>query len=292
MTEYLIELLKDKSKLATLSRGYGRKTRGFMLADDKATARIIGDEPFQLYRKFGKDVHVAVGEERALAIPTILNECPEIDLILLDDAFQHRAVKPQLSILVSDYSKPFFEDHLLPMGRLREARVGARRADIIVITKADAATEADQNKIAHKVKQIAGDKPVFFSGIHYGDPVPIQCQAAPGQHVILVSAIANNSHFEKAASRQFTIHHHFRFPDHHTYTPEDLARIQSVASQHKVDSIITTEKDMVKLVSAELQPYLARNNFFYVPVKAVILQNGPAFDALVQEMIQKKTNKL
>src|SRR4051812_38727618 len=135
MVEYLVELLKKDFKVATLSRGYRRETKGYRTATDSDTVRHIGDEPMQLFRKFGKDINVIVGEDRVFAIPNILHDFPETNVILLDDALQHRSVRARLSILVTEYSHPFYNDFVLPFGRLREARRGASRSDIVVVTK-------------------------------------------------------------------------------------------------------------------------------------------------------------
>ncbi|HWA32656.1 MAG TPA: tetraacyldisaccharide 4'-kinase, partial [Cyclobacteriaceae bacterium] len=135
MVEYLVSLLKEHYKVATLSRGYRRETKGYRIATESDTVRQIGDEPMQLFRKFGKEVNVVVGEDRVLAIPNILQEFPETNVIVLDDALQHRSVRARLSILVTDCAHPFYDDFVLPFGRLRESRRGAKRSDIIVVSK-------------------------------------------------------------------------------------------------------------------------------------------------------------
>jgi tetraacyldisaccharide 4'-kinase len=133
--EYLVRLLKDQRQLVTLSRGYGRQTKGFLIADEQANAATIGDEPMQFYQKFGHQIKVAVGEKRVPAIEQILRLYPKTEIILLDDAFQHRAVRPCFSILLSDYHRPFYTDFVLPAGRLRESRKGAGRADAVIFSK-------------------------------------------------------------------------------------------------------------------------------------------------------------
>ena len=156
--------------MATLSRGYGRATKGIRIAGPSENATTIGDEPFQFYTKFGKRITVAVGEERALAIPTILQECSDTQIILLDDGFQHRKVSPGFSILLTDYHRPFYNDFLLPSGRLRESRWGAERADVIVVTKCPAHISEDRMiEIERSIRHYA-KKPVFFTNIRYGDP--------------------------------------------------------------------------------------------------------------------------
>ncbi len=292
MVEYLIRLLADRYQLATLSRGYGRKTHGIRISSEEDTARTIGDEPYQLSRKFDNHVKVVVGEERALAIPTILQEFPEVQVILMDDAFQHRAVKPQFSILVTDYEKPFYKDFLLPYGRLREARTGACRADVIVVTKADGIREEEMEKMTTEIHKITRDKPVFFSGLSYQPPLPVQHENQIDKKVILISGIAKNSHFGKEAGRLYEVVKHFCFEDHHAYSRPDIDRIQQSASELQIDSILTTEKDMVKLITPQLLPLLQNKKWFYLPVQAVFLKDGMRFDELLMNMVEDKIQKL
>jgi tetraacyldisaccharide 4'-kinase len=292
MVEYLIRLLSDQYRLSTLSRGYGRRTRGIRFSSDKDNARSIGDEPYQLFRKFGNTVKVVVGEERALAIPTLLNEFPEVQIILMDDAFQHRAVKPQFSILVTDYQRPFYKDFLLPFGRLREARTGAGRADAIVVTKANGVTDDEMQEMRRNIQEIAGERPVFFSGLKYQSPVPIHHQLQIDNKVILVSGIARNSYFEKEVSKLYEVVRHIRFEDHHVYSKEDIQRIQQSANELNTSSILTTEKDMVKLIAPQLLPLLQNKSWFYLPVQLVLLKDGTHFDQLIISMVEDKIQKL
>lgn len=139
--EYIIALLRSQYKIATLSRGYGRKTKGFLIASESSSVTEIGDEPAQIKDKF-PDIIVSVGEDRLLAIPQLLRKYPDTDVILLDDAFQHRSVRPGLNILLTTFDKPFYEDHVLPLGRLRESPQGYKRADIIIVTKCPAPSPA------------------------------------------------------------------------------------------------------------------------------------------------------
>jgi tetraacyldisaccharide 4'-kinase len=289
MIEYLVRLLIDHKKVATLSRGYGRKTHGIRIATSNDDARSIGDEPFQLMRKFGDKIVVAVGEERALAIPTILHENPEVEVILLDDAFQHRAVRPQFSILVTDRDKPFYKDYLLPMGRLRESRIGAKRANAIVVTKADGISTSEMEMARKDIANYAGDVPVFFSGLSYQQHLPINHSNEIDHKVVLVSAIANNTQFERATSKRYEVARHFRFPDHHVYSIADIQKIHLAADTMNVNSILTTEKDMVKLISQSTVSQLERKNWFYLPVRAEFLENGMRFDELIHHVIRCET---
>ena len=172
MTEYLTEMLQEDYNLAFLSRGYKRKTRGFRIAEATDDATTIGDEPYEYYRKFNKISTVAVGEDRALSIPKILLKHPEVEVILLDDGFQHRSVKPDINILLTDYGRLFYKDWLLPTGNLREARVNALRAEMVVVTKCPEDIGQDERQeISSRVRKYTRTSaPVFFSKIKYKDP--------------------------------------------------------------------------------------------------------------------------
>lgn len=292
MIEYLINLLSSQYKVATLSRGYGRKTRGFHIATEQDNARTIGDEPYQLFRKFGNKIIVAVGEERALAIPTILNEHPEVQIILMDDAFQHRTVVPQFSILVTDYAKPFYKDFLLPFGRLREARRGAARANLIVLSKCIELSSKDEDQIRSSLNQLVGPKPVFFTETKFQVPTPISHTNSISSDVVLVSAIAKNASFEHEASKLFQVKQHFRFPDHHAYSAEEIETIHSAADAHQVTSILTTEKDMVKLIAKPLFDSVKKKNWFYLPIRTSFIKNGSEFDAIVCHLVIDKLKEL
>lgn len=285
MIEYLIRLLSPQYKIATLSRGYGRSTTGFRLASAEDNARTIGDEPFQLYKKFKDLVYVAVGEERALAIPTILNECADVQVILLDDAFQHRAVMPQFSILVTDFQKPFFKDALLPMGRLRESKQGAARADVVVVTKCFTTENEKQHQVMKAIGSYAPAKPVFFTTINYSQPVAIGLSAELTTEVVLVTGIANPKPFVEHVSKTHRVHKHFRFEDHHRYTAEDLSKIRREAGTR---SILTTEKDMVKVINPTLFTLIQNSGWFYLPMQAAFLRNGSEFDSLVHAVVAEK----
>ena len=216
MIEFLIERsiaagLTSPYQTVTLSRGYGRQTRGCRVANAADTAATIGDEPLQLFRKYGHRVRVTVGERRADAIRLIETRYPDVELILLDDAFQHRAVQAHVTLLLSDYNRPFYRDFPLPAGRLRETRYGAARADAVVVTKCPADLPvADQQRISHEIRRYARpDGPVFFATLRYNPPVAFA--PAPNHHgpartvpdrVVLVSGLANRPLVDQQRSRQ------------------------------------------------------------------------------------------
>lgn len=292
MIEYLIRLLIPYYKVATLSRGYGRRTSGYRTATDKDTARTIGDEPFQMFRKYGESVVVAVGEERALAIPSILLEHPEVQIILLDDAFQHRSVVPQFSILVTDIAKPFYKDFLLPFGRLREARKGATRANAIVVTKCNNISLELEQEVRTRIKQEVGEKPVFFSQLTYQSPVAIHHDGSIAKRVILVSGIGNSNSLEEFVKSNYELVRHFRYPDHHVYTSQELDTIHGFAKSNQVENIITTEKDMVKLIANSLTNQLNACHWFYLPIHAGFVKDGAEFDVMIKRLVESRIKEI
>lgn len=288
MTEHLIRLLSAQFKIVTLSRGYGRKTKGFRIAGPNDNASTIGDEPYQMYKKFSPAIGVTVGEERALAIPTLLQELPETNVVVMDDAFQHRKVNPGFSILLTEHSRPFFNDHVLPYGRLREGPEGAKRADAIVVTKCPPHLEEDEMmKMEHAIREYS-PKPVFFSKIRYGEPVSFgDPNKKFSSHIILISAIANSHILEEYVRKRFTLEKHFDYRDHYVFKAADLRQAEELMKKYpegKV-SILTTEKDMVKMETDELRPYVSRLPLFYLPIETEFIRNGADFDALVTSFL-------
>lgn len=230
MVEYLISKLQNKYTIATLSRGYGRKTKGFLWVESHLDYYQTGDEPLQIKTKF-ENIAVAVCEDRVAGVKRILTEKPEINLILLDDAFQHRAIKPKIQLLLSAYSKPFFTDWLMPNGRLRERRVGAQRSDAILFTRCP----KNHRSLAWK------DKPIFYSTIDYHFP------EIDGE-VYGFSGLADNKPFAKRLEEQCDLVGFSNFKDHHNYTQETLNEIKKQAGDA---TLVCTEKDWVKVKSLQ-----------------------------------------
>ncbi len=286
LVEYLIRLLEGLP-LATLSRGYGRNTRGFRMAGDDDEAATLGDEPFQLYRKFGQQVAVAVGEERVLAIPHLLHEKPEVQVVVLDDAFQHRRIRPHFSILVTEFQHPFYQDFVLPAGNLREARKGAGRAQAVVVTKCHPTISvAQRHQIEKQVQHYAGPVPVFFGTIAYGQPVGFGKKSALTRSVVAVTGIAHGASFIQHLSEQLEVVKHFQFADHYRYGMKDLQAIRAWCQRHGCVAI-TTEKDMVRLIAPELSGMVSEIPFFYVPIEMRFIENGSEFDKLVRDQVEK-----
>ena len=289
MTEYLIRLLVRAGRVATLSRGYGRKTRGLRIASRSDSAVTLGDEPFQLYTKYADKIAVAVSEDRALAVPFILDRFPDTGAIILDDAFQHRRVIPALNILLSDYNRPFYNDYLLPAGYLRETKTNASRADVVVVTKCPASiTDETMLDIEKQIRRYTA-RPVFFSHIRYGEPVPFAGSSGRlSEKIILITGIADARPLKAYLQDKFKVVRHFEFRDHHAYSVADLEKICRWAEKEHDVSVITTEKDMVKINTATFKPVTAGLPMFYVPIEISFIRNGGDFDALVTTVIKQK----
>lgn len=279
MIEFLIKRslrtgAEPDGSTATLSRGYGRQTRGFRIATDGDTADTIGDEPRQLYRKFAPLVRVCVGERRVPALEALQQQHPETGRVLLDDAFQHRAVRPHLSLLLTDYTRPFYEDYPFPAGRLREGRTGARRADGIVVTKCPLNLEpTEQQKIRARIRRYTGpETPVFFAGLHYSYPVSFATHqpVLNLRNVVLVSGLANADPLEQYVQQTFRLHHHYRYADHHNYTRPELDKL--LATLPPDTALLTTEKDWVKLDALLSPDERANGHCYYLPVGVVFLE--------------------
>jgi len=286
MIEYLIRLLSPTGKVATLSRGYGRQTKGFRVATQSDTAETLGDEPLQFFRKFGNEVMVAVGEERALAIPLMLQE-EEASCILLDDAYQHRQVRPSFQILLSDISRPFYHDHLLPAGRLREARKNASRADVVVMTKCDPNMGFDERSRVKALVSQYTDKPVFFSFVEYGSPVLLR-GALVSERIIGCSGIAHPGAFENYLQSKFVLSRSFRFGDHHNFTSDEIKEVVQVAKSADA-AVMMTEKDAMRL-TPDLLEIFGEVSAAYIPIQMKFLENGAEFDQLILQSVNKFKN--
>lgn len=287
--EYLLRLLTDK-RTAVLSRGYRRKSKGFVLADDKATAHTLGDEPFQYYRDF-PDVTVAVCESRPAGIAQLLKLKTAPEVVILDDAMQHRPVSPSLNLMLTDYGRPFYKDHVLPTGLLREPRQGARRADAIIVTKCPSTLASDEMmRIDKRIRRYSRpDTPVFFSTFRYGNPVGIGNATQLSKRVVLLTGIANASpllHY--LADRKFEVVLHLEYPDHYSYTLADMEKLKGIleGSGGKDLIIITTRKDAVKLSDGIIAAATRELPIFYIPIEVYFLQQaGETFNALIRQHI-------
>jgi len=286
--EYLVELLKDK-KTAILSRGYKRQTTGFVLASSQDSAATLGDEPYQYFKKFS-EVTVAVCEDRVTGINKLLQLNPRLEVILLDDAFQHRPVQAHSNILLTDYNRLFFQDRVLPAGRLRESRAGAQRANIVIVSKCpEKLPQAEQNRLKQNISRYTkAGMPVFFSLYQYAKPVAFGNSNSYGKEIILVTGIAQPLPFIRYLNEKgFTIIKHFNFPDHYNYRQQDLTEISNFAKSNGSCSIITTEKDWVKLAEPIFRKQIRQLPFFYIPIKVVFLEDKEIFNGLILSNVEQ-----
>jgi tetraacyldisaccharide 4'-kinase len=281
MVEYLIKVLGANHKIATLSRGYGRKTKGFRIANQQDTASSLGDEPFQFYRKFQSYAYVTVGEERAIAIPEILHQLPDTDVIILDDAFQHRTVKPGLNILVTSYQNPFYTDNLLPLGRLRESAKGANRADMIIVSKCpEGVSEQQMAIIESEINEFAKKgTSIYFTSIKYNQPKSVFNNGKFTPEVVLFSGIANSDLLEQHLKNEYILLDHIRFKDHHDFSEKDFIKIKTVFENTTGNSkvLLTTEKDMVRILNSPFKSLLSSLPLFYLPIEICFIKNEEAF---------------
>lgn len=270
MVEYLVRLLKNEFLVATLSRGYKRKTKGYALASERSTALEIGDEPMQFHIKF-PDVPVAVGEERIVAIPQLLHDKPATEVIILDDAFQHRAIKAGLNILLTEYSNLFTRDFYLPTGDLRDLKSQYKRADIIIVTKCDETLSENERQLIIEEISPSSRQHVFFSSIRYGQLKHIvhdmAYQLTDQTEVLLVSGIANPKPLKSWLEANSKEYHMVQYSDHHIFSIDDLKeirrRFEAIETTNKI--IVTTEKDAVRLLKfgAEIESW----NLYVIPVR-------------------------
>jgi tetraacyldisaccharide 4'-kinase len=279
--EYLIRLLSEKYRVATLSRGYKRQSKGFILANDTSTASQLGDEPFQFYKKF-QNTLVAVDADRKSGIEQLLSLPDKPEVILLDDAFQHRKVKAGFYILLTSYDDLFCDDFILPMGNLRESRSGVKRADIIIVTKCpNDLSEIEQNKIK---KKVGLDSPIFFSSIAYDDSVyssdnSFKVSEIKIQTKLLLAGIAKPKSFFAYLQNENDIV--MKFSDHHHFSEDDILNIKK---QAKNNLIITTEKDFVRLNDS-----ISKEQLFYLPIKTSFIFGGNDFDKTILNYVGKST---
>lgn len=272
MIEYLVRLLKDSYKVAVLSRGYKRKTKGFHLASKTTTVADIGDEPMQFFRKF-KAITVAVSAKRVEGIEQLRN-LKNPDVILLDDAYQHRQVQSKYNILLTAYYSLYTDDVMLPTGNLRESKRGAQRAKVIIVTKCpDDITKTEQQTIAKKLKTNASQD-IYFTKIGYDDFVyntmkKIKLSELQSYTILLITGIAKTSPLTDFLTTQNIRYKHLKYKDHYNFTTKDLEQIHQEYSKivDKKKIVLTTEKDYVRTFE------FSKINTFYLPIKTVFINS-------------------
>ena len=294
MVEYLVRLLHKKYKVATLSRGYKRKTKGFYIANENTTTVDIGDEPMQFYRKF-HDITVAVDEDRVMGIPKILNDRPETEIIILDDAFQHRQVAAGLNILLTECDNLYTRDFLLPAGRLRDEKKSSYRADIIVVTKCNKNLSQQQRQQVIEELNPGHSQKVFFTTIQYGTPYSLfgdeNRELHQNDSVLLVTGIADPALMEMHVGSEVFLKKTLRFKDHHVYNGYDIKKIKdefsALNSSQKI--ILTTEKDATRLSS--FKNALKDLPVFVLPMAHQFLfDETNSFENVVMEYLKEHKN--
>lgn len=298
-TEYIIQILLQCYNVAVLSRGYKRKTSGYLLATSKNTSREIGDEPYQIKRKF-PELLVAVDSDRRRGIRNLLalpeEKRPEV--ILLDDAFQHRYVTPSLTIVLTDYRRLFYYDKLLPVGRLREPITGIRRADVVIVTKCDDDLKPIEFRIIEENMKLLAHQQLFFTQIAYADIVPVfpeevasprqLCDIKKDDDILLLAGIASPVHFIKEVERYSNKVISLIFPDHHAFRKQDIRKIKERFD--KMDSskkiILVTEKDAARLQNNPLVPIEWKQVLYYLPITINFsADKGKPFDEMIKKHI-------
>lgn len=278
--EYLIRLLTDRYRVTTLSRGYKRKSKGFVLSSEAANAHILGDEPYQFYYKF-PGIRVAVDANRKNGIEQLMQLKPAPQVILLDDAYQHRRVKAGFYILLTVYNDLYINDFLLPAGNLREGRSGANRATIIIVTKCPPGlTITDREKITSKLNVQPGQE-VFFSFIDYEDKIYSENEQLAVTDItnvpkLLIAGIAKPKPFFEYLKGDTT--NAMTFADHHDFSEADIRNIEEKAG---TGIIVTTEKDYVRL-----RGRIQHNRLFYLPIKSSFIAGKDKFDKLILQYVE------
>lgn len=279
--EYLIELLKDQFNVAVLSRGYKRKSRGFVLATSQSKVTEIGDEPYQMKLKY-PDVTVAVDKNRCHGIEQLMDDrvAKDIDVILLDDAFQHRYVKPGVNILLVDYHRLIIYDTLLPAGRLREPLSGKNRADIVIVTKCPSTLKPMEFRVLTKAMELYPYQQLFFTSIGYKDLIPIYCgdnrplaSIKPNENILLLTGIASPKQMIvdlEPYSKNITS---LEFEDHHQFKAKDIELInETFAAMPSPKCIITTEKDSARIFGLEGLSDEVRHNIYALPIEIKFIE--------------------
>jgi len=274
--EFLIKKYSKRFNIALISRGYKRKSIGFYKADSNSSPDLIGDEPFQIFKKFS-NITVAVDKNRANAISKILNEEKRTNLFILDDSFQHRKVKPNVNIILTTFNDPFYDDCIFPIGNLRESKKSINRADIVVVTKSPKDLKTDKkNQIKSKLN-IAHHQNVFFTSINYGNVLKgdanFKINDLKNKKILIVSGIANSRSFVEFFSQNNIEYEHVNFSDHHNYTQEDINKIES----DNESLIITTEKDFQKIQFLE-----RKNKWSYLEIETKFIGDEEKFDSVLQ----------
>ncbi|GAB2767607.1 tetraacyldisaccharide 4'-kinase [Salinimicrobium soli] len=281
MVEYLMHLLEEQYRVASLSRGYKRSSKGFLLLNGKESAAEVGDEPLQFKLKFPQAL-VAVDEKRAHGIKELLKLKTPPEVIILDDAFQHRKVKAGFYILLTSYSDLYCDDLVLPAGNLRESSTGAKRADVIVVTKCPIGLSPKEQETLKNKLQIKRGQPVFFSSIAYskeifGEAEPLPLKELQKRHFSLVTGIANPKPLLDHLQKEGLKFEHIAYPDHHNFSTSEIEQLQ------QKELILTTEKDFVRL-----KEYIPADKLFYLPIATHFIGDREKFEEAILSFVAQQ----
>lgn len=281
-TEYLLGLLQGRFKVAVLSRGYKRKTKGFRLADEHSTAVTIGDEPMQIHLNFPNAI-VAVSENRVHGIHKLMQLYPDLQVIILDDAYQHRSLRCGFELLLTSADNLFTNDHLLPWGRLREDARQSSRAAAVVVTKCpDTMRPIDKRIIDTSLKLLPYQR-LYFSKMQYGEMQPVFTSVEPDsvaepKRPLILAGIANPLPFIDFLHRTYPNAPQLLFGDHHAFSKRDMQRLEQLFNNERCDAIITTQKDAVRLVETPSFPDALKLHTFFVPITVDFAENTEMFN--------------
>lgn len=287
--EYLIRMLRTDYKVATLSRGYKRKMKGYGLATELSLVEDIGDEP-KLYKQKYPEVEVAVSEKRVIGVYYLLNDEPDVRVVILDDGMQHRKIKAGLQILLTQYNKLFTDDHMLPAGNLREPGSGKKRANIIIVTKCpESLTAGEKNNIIQKIKPLSGHK-IFFTTQHYGNLYPLFEEqeiknSNTVQEAIVLSGIAGNIDFQNYIQTKMKVIKTISYADHHYYSDDNIKFLKLKSTDKSI--IITTEKDSMRLMEKKELILEHKLSIFVLPLEIKFLGDEETFSQLITGYISQ-----
>lgn len=294
--EYLVRLLSDEYDTAVLSRGYGRSTKGYLLANNEHSHHDIGDEPLQYLKKFD-NIRVAVDENRCEGMERLLHEDNPPQIILLDDAYQHRKIKPGLNILLTDYYNLYGNDRLFPSGSLRDIKKAADRAEIIVVTKSPSVITPYYRKDVEDILKLKPNQKIFYSYIEYQDFQPLSkfsftIDVKEAKTVLLISGIANTYSLTDHLKRKYNTISKIEFNDHHNFSDKDIdfiiGKYNDLIGKNKI--IVTTEKDAMRLINSSLIRKLDDIPVFTIPIKVKFhKENGTSFNDEILNYIRKNS---
>lgn len=296
--EYLIRLLSDKFEIATLSRGYKRKTKGFVLANDidasDLSAETIGDEPLQFYTKF-PSVKVSVAEQRKVGLQQLHSRFPQLQCVILDDCYQHLQVSPHCRVLITEYAQPYCQDFPVPVGRLREFKGAARFADVVIVSKCPSTLEAVQKKIWTQRLGLQSRQQLFFTTMVYSDLQPLTetarlQQISSATEIVVLTAIAHPEPLLEHLKNQYSLIRHYQYPDHHYFSKIEIENIynQYFKENNKNRIIVTTEKDSMRLLFQEMGRFVRQLPLFSIAIEPrFLLGDKEKFDQFVISEMQK-----